>query len=393
MRIDYILEDMAPGWLGYELDALAALWARIAVHPVNPATYGSFAGQARYAKRTMGADMIRAAAVSCAHPLTAPALFGRLSSYAGKRIAIAALSTARIVDRQRPDVIHAHFATAPAAAAWAVSKLTGVPYGFTAHGGYDLTKGPIDRAFLAVTCRDAAFVRCVSDYGRRLLVSMTGRDQARYEVIHCGVDARYFAPRPAEREPARPAGTILTVAGLVEPKGIVYLLRALAEPPLKESGARAVIVGNGPLRADLEREAGRLGVPALFTGPATTDEVRNYYHDADLFVLPCVTGADGHHDGIPVALMEAMACGVPVISTRLSGIPELVEDGACGILVPQKDPRALSGAIGALLTDSDMRRRFSVEGRKKVQAQFEIRDVARRLMELFWSSRAGGVGT
>jgi colanic acid/amylovoran biosynthesis glycosyltransferase len=390
VRIGYILEHMSAGWLSYELDAVSDLRARISIHPVNPATYGSFGDRAGYKKRTMAGDLVRAGAVSCARPFTSLTIFRRLSSYAGKKIALAALSTARIIGRERPDIIHAHFATAPAAAAWAVSRLTGIPYGFTAHGGYDLTKEPIDRGFLAVTCRDAAFVRCVSGYGRRRLISMTGIDDARITVIHCGVDTRYFAPRASGESEMRKTRTILTVAGLVEPKGIVYLFRALAEPPLRGSEIRPVIVGGGPLREDLEREAGRLGIPAVFAGPVGNDEVKRYYHDADLFVLPCVTGQDGHHDGIPVVLMEAMACGVPVISTRLSGIPELVEDGKSGLLVPEKDPRALSGAIAGLLADADMRRRFSDEGRKKVVAEFDIRDVARRLMELFRISGIAG---
>ncbi len=386
MRIGYILENMTDGWLTYEIDALADLWAEIMIHPVNPATYGVFEADARYRKRLIAGDLFRAGATCLAHPVTAPGLFRKLSSHAGKKIALAALSTARIAGRRRPHIIHAHFATAPAATAWATSRLTGIPYGFTAHGGYDFTKSPIDRDFLALKCRDAAFVRCVSDYGRRRLIAMTGVDEARFRVIHCGVDTRYFTPRASDGIGARKEKTILTVAGLVEPKGIMYLLHALTDVTLKESGIRLVIVGDGPLRRELEETAGRLGVPAVFLGSVDNDKVRRYYHDADLFVLPCVTGQDGHHDGIPVALMEAMACGVPVISTRLSGIPELVEDGKSGILVPEKDARGLSGAIERLSADGDMRRRFSLEGRKKVVNEFEIRDVARRLMEIFSGS-------
>jgi glycosyltransferase involved in cell wall biosynthesis len=389
MRIAYILEQMTGGWLGYELDALCDLWAEIMIHPVNPAVYGSFEGDARYRKRTLIGDLGRAAVTTLAHPAATPVLFRKLSSAAGKKIALAALSTSYRVGRERPVIMHAHFATAPAASAWAVSRLTGIPYGFTAHGGYDLTKGPIDRDFLTVKCRDAAFVRCVSDYGRRRLISMTGIDDARFRVIHCGVDTRYFAPRESPEKRTRKEKTILTVAGLVEPKGIIYLLHALADTSLKESGVRSIIVGDGPLRRELQEAARRLGAPAVFVGPVGSDEVRRYYHEADLFVLPCVTGQDGHHDGVPVALMEAMACGVPVISTRLSGIPELVEDNKSGTLVAEKDPRELAAAVKRLLTDADARRRFSMEGRKKVVTQFEIRDVARRLMELLWACSKG----
>ncbi len=397
MRVAYLLEQMTGGWLGYEIDALCDLWAEIVIHPVNPAVYGAFRGDVRCRRRTMIGDLGGAAVAALAHPAVSPAVFRRLSAAAGRKIALAALSTARRVAGERPTVMHAHFATAPAASAWAVSRLTGIPYGFTAHGGYDLTKGVIDREFLTVKCRDAAFVRCVSDYGRHRLISLTGLDDARFRVIHCGVDTRYYAPRGSERSATPKEKTILTVAGLVEPKGIIYLLHALADASLKESGVRLIIIGDGPLRRALEEAALRLGVPALFMGQVGNDEVRRYYHDADLFVLPCVTARDGHHDGIPVALMEAMACGVPVISTKLSGIPELVEDGRSGILVAQKDPRGLAAAIKRLLADSDTRRRFSAEAREKVVGQFEIRDVARQLMEMFSDSvikrGAGGYET
>jgi colanic acid/amylovoran biosynthesis glycosyltransferase len=389
MRIAYMLEQPAAGWLGYELDALCDLWAHIAIHPVNPAVYDAFEADSRYCRRTMIGDIGRAAVTVLAHPGAAPALFRTLSSAAGKKIAMAALSTARRVRTERPSILHAHFATAPAAAARAVSKLTGIPYGFTVHGGYDLTKGPIDTKSLTVKCRDAAFVRCVSEYGRRRIASMTGIDDSRFCVIHCGVDTRFFAPRPSDEVRPRGPKTILTVGGLVEPKGIGYLLDALADAPLKESGVRLIVVGDGPLRAELEARAQRLGVAADFTGRVGGDNVLRYYHDADLFVLPCMTARDGHHDGIPVALMEAMACGVPVISTRLSGIPELVEEGKSGVLVAEKDTGELSAAIGRLLADGEMQRRFSVEGRKKVIAAFEIRDVARQLMELFRACSRG----
>ncbi len=180
------------------------------------------------------------------------------------------------------------------------------------------------------------------------------------------------------------------MANLVEPKGIPYLLAALSDPALKAMDLRSIIVGDGPLRGELTAESVRLGVPVTFAGTVKNSEIVRYYHEADLFVLPCVTARDGHHDGIPVSLMEAMACGVPVVSTRLSGIPELIEDNRTGILVEQKDAASLAGAIRRLVTDDDLRRRLSREGREKVIREFEIHDVARRLRELFRSCSGEG---
>jgi colanic acid/amylovoran biosynthesis glycosyltransferase len=122
-----------------------------------------------------------------------------------------------------------------------------------------------------------------------------------------------------------------------------------------------------------------------FLGNISNDGVDYYYDLATVFVLPCVKAPDGDMDGIPVALMEAMASGIPVVSTNISGIPELIEDGKSGILVPEKDPRGLAEAIKAILSDVDMRKKFAVEGRKKVVSDFNIRDVAEKLNQLFAS--------
>jgi colanic acid/amylovoran biosynthesis glycosyltransferase len=391
MRIGYILEHITGGWLSYEIDALADLGAEISIYPVNPATYGVFLGKPRYRNRTLAGDLVRAGAAWASHPIGSHALFHELSSYAGKKIALAALSTARMAGRERPDILHAHFATAPAAAARAASRLTGIPYGFSAHA-YDLFKEPVDRPFLAKKCADAAFVRCISEYNRRHLIKTAGADESRLFVIHCGIDTGRFAadrPKPGGRPRKQ---TIMTMGNLVEQKGITYLIEALSDPAIKEKGYHTVVIGDGPLKEGLMRQASSLGVEAEFVGAVDNREVMRFYREADVFVLPSVTCTDGHMDGIPVVLMEAMACGVPVISTRLSGIPELVEDGKSGILVPEKDARGLAGAIERLLSNTDMARRFSEQGRKKVVAEFDIRDVARRLMEMFSKCTAGGRG-
>ncbi len=391
MRIGYVLEHITGGWLRYEIDALAELGAEITIYPVNPATYDVFLNEPRCERRTLAGDLVRAGAVWASHPAESIARFRELSAYAGKKIATAALSTARMVGRERPDILHAHFATAPAAAARVASRITGIPYGFSAHA-YDLFKEPVDRPFMAKKCADAAFVRCISEYNRKHLIRTAGADESRLFVIHCGIDTgRFVADRPGPG--GRPGEkTIMTMGNLVEQKGITYLIEALSDPAIKEKGYRTVIIGGGPLKEGLMEQARSLGVEAEFVGAVDNREVMQFYREADVFVLPSVTCTDGHMDGIPVVLMEAMACGVPVISTRLSGIPELIEDGQSGILVPEKDARSLAEAIKRLLSDDDMARRFSSVGRQKVVAVFVIRDVARQLMEVYLQCTAGGRG-
>jgi colanic acid/amylovoran biosynthesis glycosyltransferase len=388
MRVAYILERMTTGWLSYELDALGKLGVDVEIHPVNPALYGEFAGAPRCQGRSLGRDVPGSFPVFIAHPVAAARILMRLVPYAGLKIAFATLATARLVGKTRPALLHAHFASAPAAAAWAVSRLTGVPYGFSAHA-YDLFKEPVDRGFLTKKCADAAFVRCISEYNRRFLIETTGVDESRFHVIHCGVDTDYFAPPASRREEPPRTKTILTVANLVEQKGIGYLLDALDDPGFRKIGYRLLVIGDGPLRGELVARARRLGLPVELLGPVENSEIRRHYQRADLFVLPCVTLSDGHRDGIPVVLMEAMACGVPVISTDVSGIPELVEDGRCGILVPERDARALGGAIRRLLSDDGLARTFSIEGRRRVIERFEIRDTAERLRALFGSCARG----
>jgi len=273
--------------------------------------------------------------------------------------------------------IHAHFATHPTLAAWAASRLTGIPYSFTAHA-HDIY---IDRTMLDRKLREGAFTRTISAYNKALLERLYGPDAAGTHVIHCGVDVAEFAK--SNREGGDPF-TIVCVASLKPFKGHRYLIDALGLLAKTGTEFNCVLVGEGESRGDIEAqiEALGLGEQVDLTGARTSGEVRAILTRADLAAHVSIVEPDGRMDGIPVALMEAMATGLPVVASDVSGIAELVEDGRNGILVPQRDPVALAAAIRDLAEDPVRRRSLGEEGARHVAESFELSHNTERLRRL-----------
>jgi colanic acid/amylovoran biosynthesis glycosyltransferase len=293
-----------------------------------------------------------------------------------------AAAHARRVRRDRLQHLHAHYATWPALSAWICNRLTGVPYSFTVHA-HDLYVDPL---FVGRRVDDAAFVVAISEFNKRILTGMGG-PRARIEVVHCGVDPANYPFRP--RRPA-PSGPVrgLCVASLQEYKGHRYLLRALAGSAELER-LRLDLVGDGELRAALETEARELGLADRVTFHGSLPEARviELIDAADLFVLPSTIAADGQMEGIPVALMEALAGGLLVVTTRTSGVPELVRDGETGLLAAHGDAEDLRRVLEAALSGAaevDPRR-----GRELVEREFDIHQTGRRVGELILGSAAG----
>jgi colanic acid/amylovoran biosynthesis glycosyltransferase len=275
--------------------------------------------------------------------------------------------------------VHAHFATHPALAAFVVNRLTGIPYSFTAHGS-DLH---VDRRMLDAKVEAAAFTVTVSEYNRRMIVAECGgRFADRVHVVHCGVDPDDFPPteRPERAGPCR----IVCVASFEEVKGHAILLEACRI--LRERGVqfRCDLVGGGPLRRRVEAQVARtcLEGRVRLLGPLPRPAVLRLLRDSDVAVLASRPTRGGKREGIPVALMEAMASGLPVVASDLSGIPELVESGRTGILVPPADPRALAGALEALARDPPLRARLGSAARDDVLRRFDLRASARTLLGL-----------
>jgi glycosyltransferase involved in cell wall biosynthesis len=276
--------------------------------------------------------------------------------------------------------VHAHFASHPAVAAFIVNRLTGIPFSFTAHGS-DLH---VERRMLDAKVQRAAFAVTVSEYNRRLMMEECGEAAgAKIHVIHCGVDLDAFNPQrlPRAAGPLR----MLCVASFEEVKGHRHLLDACGL--LRDQGLDFVcdLVGEGPLRRDVERRIAELelGDRVRVLGGRARPEVVRLFQEADLAVLPSQPTAQGKREGIPVVLMEAMASGLPVVSSALSGIPELVDAGVTGLLVPPANAAALADALATLARDPELRRRMGAAGRQKVVREFDLRANTAALLDLF----------
>ena len=292
-----------------------------------------------------------------------------------------AAAFARRMEALQVGHIHAHYATHPALAAWVASQLTGIEYSFTVHA-HDLY---VERPMLAEKIEGARFVRTISDYNRALLHRLYGeRAAAKTFVIRCGVDPLRFGPRPGANGRAGRPFTLICVASLEEYKGHRYLLDALARLRAAGVDARCLLVGDGELRTMLECRRDQLGLRrhVTFCGPQPADHVRELLDRADAAVLPSVVTSTGKMEGIPVALMEAMAVGLPVVATNISGVGELIKDGHTGLLVPQRDPPALAEAIARLARNPELRQTLVARGRERVRHDFDLRRNVDRLHAL-----------
>ena len=273
--------------------------------------------------------------------------------------------------------IHAEFATHPATAAWIASEVYGVPFSFSAHM-YDIF---VSQSLLAEKSRKARFVRTISESNRDFMARVDGFDAEKTSVIRCGVDPRRFpsrAPDPQHRGPRN----ITYVGALLPRKGVDVLLRALARLVTQDDWHLNVLGGGpeGPKLQALAREL--LPGRVTFHGPATMAEVKDAMFAADLVVVPSVTDSLNRSEGIPVVSMEALAASCPVIASRLSGIPELIEDGVTGYLFEPGNDAELGAKIAHVLAHPDAAREVAARGRARVLDEYNIDRNAADLLNL-----------
>lgn len=277
--------------------------------------------------------------------------------------------------------IHPHYATHPSTMALIVATLTDITFSFTVHA-HDIQ---VDRSLLGWKLREARFIRSISDFNRRFLEELYPHAKGKIEVIHVGIEPEIYEEN-SRRLTAVAAGPprILCVAAHKPYKGIPVLIEACRI--LREQGVafHCDVIGQGPMRAELEQLIRDKNVSDVVDlgQPRPQEEIARLMSEATLFVLPSIIASDGQMEGIPVALMEAMASGRAVVSTAISGIPELVEDGVNGRLVPPGDAEALARAMRELLEDPQRARAMGVEGQKKVRAEFVLRDCVAKLLPL-----------
>ncbi len=279
--------------------------------------------------------------------------------------------------------LHAHFAHGPASVARFVSRLTGLTYSFTAHAKDIYTSPP---ALLASKMDAASFVVTCTEYNAQYLADLVAPATAeRIHRIYHGLDLRKFgAPTHTAEAAAGETPTILAVGRLVEKKGFSYLIDAMAMLRRRGYDANLQIVGDGEMRRALVQQIEAAGLQDRVTllGPRPQEDLLDLYRRATLFALPCIVTDSGDRDGIPNVLVEAMRLGLPVVSTRVSGIPELIVDGDTGLLVPPRDTQALTDALARLLDDPHLRGRLAAGAARHVLHAFDLVGNAARLRTL-----------
>jgi glycosyltransferase involved in cell wall biosynthesis len=276
--------------------------------------------------------------------------------------------------------VHAHFAGMAARTVWWIREFFGIPYSFTAHAN-DIFAPRDFVVSLARLIENAATVVTVSDFAVRLLQERFPPGAAKVHRVYNGVDLSRFQPADFAGNP--PA--ILSIGRLIEKKGFADLISACAHLRSRGCAFTCSIIGEGPLEETLRAQIAAEGLEKWveLTGPQTQEQISRRLAHATIFALPCTHEADGGMDNLPTVIMEAMAAGLPVISTPLGGIPEMVEPGVNGELVPERNPEAVSVAIERLIADPDKARSLGSRGREIAREKFSIETSARQLQELF----------
>jgi colanic acid/amylovoran biosynthesis glycosyltransferase len=271
--------------------------------------------------------------------------------------------------------VHVHFANPAATVAMIAATYGSISYSLSVHGP-DVFYN-VDTILLAEKVKRASAVRCISYYCRSQLMRLVPHDLwPRFHIVRCGIDPARFAPRP---EPENEISEILCLGRLVPAKGQHILLEACGVLKQRNIPFHLTYVGGGEDRGSLEDLAGSLGIAHAveFTGAVGQDEVHGYYDRADLFVLASFA------EGVPVVLMEAMAKEVVSVSTRITGHPELIEDGVDGILVAPSDVEGLADKLQKLISDPVLRRKLGVQGRLKVLEVYDLDRNCKQMAEFF----------
>ncbi len=309
----------------------------------------------------------------------------RVSAWLAAPLALGAgwLTARRVASRHRATVLHGHWVMPGGVIAAAASG--GRPLVISLHGSdlYVAERHGLVGAAARAAFRRAQWVTACSDDLSRRAVAL-GADPATIETVPYGVESARFAPSADIRGRVRSelrvgdAPLVFSAGRLVSKKGFEYLIDATAFLAKRFPGIRLVIAGDGDLRNALERRALALGDAVILLGSRTQDDVGRLAAAADVVAVPSVHDSQGNVDGLPNFALEAMATGTPVVATRVGGLPDAIQDGVTGRLVPERDARALADAIGSLLANPEQARRVGDAARAAVIRQFGWDRVAER---------------
>ena len=297
-----------------------------------------------------------------------------------------AFSYARYMQRQGVQHIHAHFATYPAMVAWLIHKITGIGYSFTIHA-HDIY---VHKAMLSTKVRDAVFVAAISAYNREYLVQHVGEwAREKTHIIHCGIEPDRYVPRSLDDIQSRQGlFKIANIGSLQLYKGQSYLIEACALLKQRGINFQCSIIGEGEERQSLAEQIRNNGLEniVIFEGPKKQDEVALLLPQYDCYVQPSIITNSGKMEGIPVALMEAMASRIPCVASDISGIPELVRHEETGLLIPPANPVVLADTIERIYRKPDEASRIAQAGYELVMKDFVLQDNVRSLSHLFEGS-------
>jgi colanic acid/amylovoran biosynthesis glycosyltransferase len=275
-----------------------------------------------------------------------------------------------------PGHIRAHFLHSEAVSAMWMSRILTVPYSITGH----VLSIRYPSSLICRAIRKAAFV--VADIRTVYELFLATRGTEDVYLIRNGLNLDDFAVRSTQNGlPDKPL--VLAAGSLTEPKGFHVLVEACAQLKAQEPSFHCCIIGEGPERTRLEELVKRRGLEGQvsLTGACTLEQLKAAYYGASIFVMPSVDSPVGS-DGLPTVIIESMAIGVPVVATRKAGIPDLVQDRGTGLLAPPGDVKALAQCLSELLSDQELRVNLTREARKAVEAEFDIKCSAQRLLKL-----------
>ncbi len=295
------------------------------------------------------------------------------------------LQAGYLVDRLLPGTgvthLHAHFAHSPTSVAMFASQLCGLPFSFTAHAKDIFTSDPRQ---LREKIRLARFVVTCTEYNKRHLMRLTNGDKIPIHRVYHGIDIDLFSGHDKEKGPSTPY-QIFTVARMIRKKGLHTVYRALRH--LRDQGfpVQHTLIGDGDDREQILSLIAQLGLKPCtqWLGTQPHHVVLDHYRKADLFALGCEVAPNGDRDGIPNVLIESMAMGVPVVTTKISAIPELLENEKTGLLVPPGEPEKMADAMIRLLTERPLRERIISQARERVIRDFDNKTLITELAALY----------
>ncbi len=293
-----------------------------------------------------------------------------------------AVYAAYLLRRDPPAELHAHFVDRTATLALVASRLLGIPYSLSIHAGADVF---VQRVLVAEKIAEARHAVTCTLHNRSYLEEALGQDLS-HKISHVrhGLELNRYAPpqRPLHR--ARPL--ILSVGQLAPRKGFAQLVETCAKLRAQGYSFDCHIVGQGPQQAELEALIDAFDLHDMVTlcGALRHEDVIRQYQEASLFALLCIVTPEGDMDGIPNVIAEAMALAVPVVSTQVSAIPELVTDGVNGLLTAPGDTDAAATAIARLLDDPVLAARLALAARESILATFNVEDNVRRFAVTLW---------